>query len=211
MAIAVVALAAHLAVFVYAFRPESRNPGPPVDTDVFVTAEFIGREGASNRVPAPELDLQRVPIEFAPLREIDFDDSGEDELAEVTGATSAPHLARVQRVDPAAFARRARLPPGHAFTVLLRIEVREDGSVSSADLVRTSGDALADTAAIAYALELRWVPGTVSRSPTTMRVNFPVTLVALAPDRSVSPAYTPFLVAQSHLPTAGYQGSSGDE
>ena len=46
------------------------------------------------------------------------------------------------------------------------------------NIVRTSGNAAADAAAIAYALELHWVPGTNGGSPKMMRVNFPVTLVS---------------------------------
>lgn len=91
---------------------------------------------------------------------------------------SAPHVARVQSVDLATFARRLKLPPGVAITVLLRVQVTEEGWVDSADVIRTSGSAEADAAAVDYVQELRWVPGTIDHSPKTQRVMFSVTLAS---------------------------------
>ncbi len=108
-------------------------------------------------------------------------------LAAVVSPASAPRLARVQSVDPGSFARRAHLQPGRPFTVVLRVKVMEDGLVSAADVVRTSDNPAADAAAIGYALELRWVPGTKNQNPETMAVSFPVTLVAPSETSRKSP------------------------
>jgi TonB family protein len=158
------------------FGPQSRNSVREVAASVPLTVEIIGMSGALDKVPAPDLQLESVPVDSAGLQEIDFDDSVQDELSAVTAPVSAPHLARVQSVDPVVFAHRAHLAPGTALTVLLRLEVREDGFVGSADIVRSSGNAVADAAALDYALALRWVPGTNGGSPRTMRVDYPVTL-----------------------------------
>lgn len=178
MATLVAVLAVHATVLMGVFRQQSRDLPREVAAEVLATAEIIGTDGELDKLPAPDLQLENVPVDVEGLQDIDFDDSIRDELAGVIASVSVPHLARVQRVEPATFARRAQLPPGLTLTVLLRIEVRQDGSVGAVDIVRTSGNATADGAAIAYALKLRWVPGTEGHSPKTMRVNFPVTFVS---------------------------------
>lgn len=167
-------IAVHIAILKNVFGLQSGISVHAVDADFSATAEIIVRETGLDEVPAPDLQLQKIPLEFPSLHEIDFDDSVEDELAQIIGPVSTPHLARVQSVALSTFARHAGLPAGVALTVLLRVVVTEDGSTGSADVARTSGNMVADAAAIAYALELRWVPGTIDRMPKTMRVEFPV-------------------------------------
>jgi TonB family protein len=174
-----VVLVVHAVILTGALRPQSRSVASDVEVDALATqAQIVAENRRWDRVPAPDVQLKSVPLEFAGLLKINFDDSVQEELAEVTGPFSAPHLARVQSADPRTFAQRAHLPPRSTVTILLRVEVREDGSVGSADIVRTSGNTAADAAAIAYAQDLRWVPGTNNRIPKTMRVNFQVTLVS---------------------------------
>jgi TonB family protein len=169
-------IAVHAAILAGALLLRYRDMASGVEAITVATAHFVADNEARYQVPAPELTLKTVSLASTSLEEINFADSVQEELAEVTGPFSVPHLARVQSVEPETFARRARLPPGSTLTTLLRIEVTDDGSVSSADIVGTSGNAAADAAAIAYALELRWVPGTSNQIPKTMRVNFSVTL-----------------------------------
>lgn len=182
-AIAGAIVAVHIAALEGIFHLEHNTSGSNSATSeaVFATAEIIQLQDARDKVPAPDLELETPVLDLTAPREIQLDDSIEDELAAIVSAASAPRLARVQTADPLAFARRARLPEGSAVTVLLRVEVTEDGSVSAADVVRTSHNIAADAAAIDYALETRWIPGTVERKPTKMRVSFPVTLAAQSP------------------------------
>jgi TonB family protein len=189
--IAVAVLSLHTAVLKNVFAPHSRDSAGGVEAPVFASAEIIGGDGNLDKVPAPDLQLKGVAVDLASLHEIDFDDSVQDELASVIGSASAPHLARVQSADPAAFARRAQLPPGVALTTLLRVEVTDEGSVRSVDVIRPSGNVQADAAAVDYALELRWVPGTEGRAAKTMRVNFPVTLAAPAHAPAAAPRLDP--------------------
>jgi hypothetical protein len=171
-------LAAHITVLGGIFWIESKE-GPShasASETVFATAEIIELQDARYKVPAPDLELVNPALPVTAPQEIPLDDSLEDELAAVVSPASAPRLARVQSVDPASFARRAHLPPGRPFTVVLRVQVMEDGLVSAVDVIRTSNSAAADSAAIDYALELRWIPGTKGRKPETMAISLPVTL-----------------------------------
>lgn len=176
--IAVSILALHIAALESVFSQESRSPSQSVAETPVTQAQIIKAAEAPDKIPAPDLQLTTVPVDFPGLRQIEFDDSVQDELSAVVGPVSAPHVARVQTVDLATFAGRLELPPGVALTVLLRVEVTEDGWVDSADVIRTSGNPAADAAAIDYAQELRWVPGTIDRLPKTQRVMFSVTLVS---------------------------------
>jgi TonB family protein len=135
-----------------------------------------------DKVPAPDVQLLTVPVDFPGLRQVEFDDSVQDELSAVIAPLSVPHLARVQSVDLAAFERRLKLPQGTALTILLRVEVTEDGWVDSADVVRTSGNVAADAAAIDYVQALRWVPGTIDHVPQRQRVTFSVMLTSAGTD-----------------------------
>jgi TonB family protein len=185
-AIAGAVLAIHAGVLGGILRTESRKApaGAATSETVFATAEIIQLQQARDRLAVPDLQLITPVLSLAAVQEVRFDDSIEDELAAVISRVSAPRLARVQSVGSALFARRAHLLPGHAVTVVLRVEVMEDGLVDAADVARSSGDIAADTAAIDYALELRWIPGTIDHKPRTMRVNFPITLaISAAPSQ----------------------------
>jgi len=114
MATLVAVLAVHATVLMGVFRQQSRNLPREVAAEVLATAEIIGTDGELDKVPAPDLQLENVPVDVEGLQDIDFDDSIRDELAGVIASVSAPHLARAQRVEPATFARRAQLPPGVA-------------------------------------------------------------------------------------------------
>jgi TonB family protein len=127
-------------------------------------------------VPAPQVRLEEPPPLEPALRQIQFGDSVEDELAGITGSASAPRLSRFQTADVGAYARRAHVNEGRAVTVVLVVNVLEDGSTGSADISRSSGNATVDAAAVDYALELRWIPGTRNQQPLAMRVLLPVVL-----------------------------------
>jgi hypothetical protein len=201
-AIAGAILAAHMTALGGIFWIESREVSSDASTSetVFATAEIIQLQDARYKVPAPDLLLVKPALPVTAPLEIPLDESIEDELAAVVSPASAPRLARVQSVDPASFARRAHLPPGRPFTVVLRVQIMEDGLVSAVDVIRTSDNAAADAAAIDYALELRWIPGTSDRKPKATRVSFPITLVY--PEAPSNP---------HHNPTLGTTSSSNDD
>jgi len=157
---------------------EAAGNGAP---EFLAIAQIIVQAPHWDKVPLPQVDFDTVPVDTDALKLVQFDDAGEDPLAGVIGPASAPRLARFQYVDVRDFAQRAGVRPGHPVTVVLSVQVTPDGAANSVDVVRSSGSATADAAAIDYALSLRWIPGTVDRNPRAMRVMLPVTLAAPPP------------------------------
>jgi TonB family protein len=167
-------LLAHLLVVGLAVSGNSSRSTerPPV----FVTfGQIFVQSESPDRVPLPLLTLDAVNVD-SQLSQIQFDDSIEEDLGAVIGSVSAPRLSRYQSVDLSVYARRAEVLPSHPVTVILAVSVLEDGRAGSVDVSRSSGNAAADAAAVDYALELRWIPGTRDRIPRAMRILLPVTL-----------------------------------
>ncbi len=144
--------------------------------EFIATAQIIVQAAEWDKVPLPEVRLDSVPVDVNAPRLVQFDGSDQDELAGIIAPASAPRLARFQSADVTDFARRAGVLPGHPVTVVLTVEVGIGGRADAVDIVRGSGRAAVDAAAVDYALSLRWIPGTVARDPRLMRVRVPVTL-----------------------------------
>lgn len=154
--------------------PERLPTNPPSRSFVTVAQIFV-ESPQWNKVPAPVIDLDGAPIDLNALKLVHFEDSEQDSPAGVIGPASAPRLRRFQSVDVQDSARCARITRGHPITVVLTVRVGVDGDSESVDIVRSSGVATADEAAIDYALSLRWIPGTVNRNARAMSVQLPVT------------------------------------
>jgi TonB family protein len=148
-------------------------PAPPS----FVTsAQIIVQSNEWDRVPVQQVSLETLPVPEPSLTQVQFTNSIEDELSGVTGPASAPRLSHFQTADVTTYARRAHVRAGHPITVVLIVTVLEDGRAGSVDVRRSSGNANIDAAAVDYALELRWIPGTRGQQPLPMRVLLPVVL-----------------------------------
>ncbi len=86
------------------------------------------------------------------------------------------------RIDPslalttAPFVSRAQLLPGEVVTIMLLLQIGADGAVISAEIVRSNGGDAANVAAIDYARETRWIPGTVDGEPRAMQASLTVIL-----------------------------------
>ena len=176
--IAAAIVAAHVAIVtlgLHALLPTSVTRGD-VGGEFFATAQIIVQSQMWDKVPVPEVTLDSPVIEDSSLKVVQFDDSVDDELAGVIAPASAPRLSAFQTVGVSAYARRARILPGRPVTVVLVISVREDGRAGSVDVSRSSGNSVIDAAAVDYALELQWIPGTRDHTPEVMRVTLPVTL-----------------------------------
>jgi hypothetical protein len=158
-----------------------RQPGPAsVSPEFYAVAQIIVQSPQWDKVPAPDVEMESVPVDVNGPRLVQFDDSEDDPLSGVIGPASAPRLSRFQSVDVGDFARRAAIMPGHPLTVVLSVQVSAEGGASAVDVVRSCGLTAGDRSAIDYALLLRWIPGTVDRVARAMRVILPVTLVAPA-------------------------------
>ena len=143
----------------------------------FVTVvQIIVQSDAWDRVPVPDIALEQPSVPELTLETVRFADSLEDELAGISGPASAPRLSRFQIADVSVYVRRAHVRAGRPATVVLIVNVLEDGRSGSVDVRRRSGDSAVDAAAVDYALELRWIPGTKNQQPQAMRVLLPVTL-----------------------------------
>jgi len=143
-----------------------------------VTTGFVmERAQADDVVPIAEAALAIPRAHLSSLQVVRFESTDWGDVSDVVSRASAPQLSRFQPVDPAAFARRAGLPPGQSASTVLTVEVLVDGRTGTVEISRGSGDAAVDRAALAYALLLRWIPGTRDRRAQAMRVSLPVTLV----------------------------------
>jgi hypothetical protein len=149
-----------------------------VPAEFYAVAQIIVQSSTWDKVPAPEVEMESVPVDVNGPRLVQFDDSEDEQLSGVIGPASAPRLSRFQSVDVGDFARRAAVMSGHPLTVVLSVQVSAEGGASAVDVVRSCGLPAADRSAIDYALLLRWIPGTVDRVARSMRVILPVTLVA---------------------------------
>ena len=88
----------------------------------------------------------------------------------------APRIDPDLSVDIAPYTTRAQLLPGVIATILLRLEIAPDGSVMSAEIVRSNGGDAANAAAIEYAHATRWTPGTIGGEPSAMQASLTVIL-----------------------------------
>jgi len=180
--IAALVVIVHVIVLGFLAHFETPRQHSRVNAPVFIaSAQIIVQSPQWDKVPAPEVDLNDVPVDLNALKLVQFDDSDQDALSGIVGPASAPRLSRFQSVDVQDFARRAGIAPQHPVTVVLSVQVGEDGGASEVNIVRSSGLAAADAAAIDYALALRWIPGTVDRNARAMRITLPVTLAAPLP------------------------------
>ena len=141
-----------------------------------MSARILVQSPDWDTVPFPEVDLQPMTVSSDALQLVHFDEDSDDWLSSLTGSSSAPRLRRIQSVDIRQYAQRAQLGSRRFVTVVLSLEVRPDGTVRAANVIRTCGDARTDAIAMDYARRLNWFPGTVDQQPQTMRIVFPVTL-----------------------------------
>jgi TonB family protein len=178
--IAITVAIAHIAVLVMLTRQPTHLPSdlkPESQVPVVTTGFVIEETRAHEVIPVPEVSLAEPKISPNVLQAVQWISDDWGDISGVTAAASAPELSRFQPVDPAVFARRARLQAGESVSVVVTVEVLADGRSGAVELTRESANPVANQAALAYARELRWTPGTRDHHAETMRVSIPVTLV----------------------------------
>jgi hypothetical protein len=81
----------------------------------------------------------------------------------------------------AALVKTTSLAVGRTVTIVLRLEVRVDGSVGKvlADEGSVSPKLMAE--AIAHARKMRWIPATILGTPTTLIIRYPLVLIGAQP------------------------------
>ena len=80
------------------------------------------------------------------------------------------------RLDVASYSERAGLPAGVVATVILKLEIGPDGSVMSAEVVRSNAAESVNEAALDYAKATQWTPGRVDGEPRAMEASLTVIL-----------------------------------
>jgi hypothetical protein len=88
----------------------------------------------------------------------------------------APRIDPSFSVDIASYSARANLSPGVIATILMLLEISPDGSVVSAQIIRSSAGDAANAAAMQYAQATRWMPGKVDGEPRVMQASLTVIL-----------------------------------
>ena len=146
---------------------------PPVVMTGFIIEELP----ILDTVEIPEAFFERPNVQLQTITQVQFESDEWGDISQVVAPSSAPQLSRFQPVDPASFARRAGLTPGQVASVLLTVEVLPNGRTGTVEVLRGFGDAMVDAAAVAYARQLRWTPGTQNHHARPMRINLPVVLV----------------------------------
>jgi TonB family protein len=143
-----------------------------------ITAYLIEQSPEMDAVPLPEVKLERPKYRAKDLTEIRFEDTDQGDVGSVVATASAPRLTEscARACDPSRFAESAGLSAGQSVTVVLVVQVQQDGSTGTTEVIRSSGNAAIDAAAVQYALTLRWVPGTRNRQATSIRIRLPITL-----------------------------------
>ena len=131
-------------------------------------AEIIGAQ--STVTPAPtspapvalpiELSLPSLPVETQVQ----------------TAAIDAPKIDPAAAIDAAPYEARAELAPGTVATVILLLEIAPDGSVLSAQVVRSNSGDAANAAALDYARATRWTAGLIDGEPRAMQASLTVIL-----------------------------------
>lgn len=145
------------------FEVQKARPEP-----VIMVADIISYETqALTVVPTSSLDTD-LPIE------IDAPALAPDAIP--TEQTESPRIDPDFQVSSAPFVSRAQLSAGEVATIILMLQIAADGSVISAEIVRSSGGEAASAAAIDYAKATRWIPGSIDGEPQAMQASLTVIL-----------------------------------
>ncbi len=133
-----------------------------------ITAELI----AVIRNEAPEAGIQLLPVEQA----IQLEMPELPVAAEPETSIDEPRIDPILSADIAPYSARADLTPGLIATILLLLDISPDGSVTSAQVIRSNAGDAANAAAIQYAHATHWMPGKVGGEPRAMQASLTVIL-----------------------------------
>jgi TonB family protein len=121
---------------------------------------------------APTSGVQFVPT--APTIQLDIPEL--PIMSEPEMAIDAPRIDATLAVDIRPYSARAELQSGIIATILLLLEISPEGSVLSAQIVRSNASDAANAAAIEYAHATHWMPGKIAGEPRAMQASLTVIL-----------------------------------
>jgi TonB family protein len=173
---AVVILVHTIAIACLNLTVGSKRLGAPQSNIVETQAHIIVQHAQRDLIPVPEIRVRLVEPNLRSIQMVRFVEPVDSGISGVIASTSSPQLKMMQTVEAETYAQLAGVLPGQVETVLLVIEIFPDGSVGAVSVRQGSGNATVDLAAIQYAKQLRWTPGTIDHRAHVMRIVFPVTL-----------------------------------
>jgi TonB family protein len=160
--------AAHVVVVLLGMRASSQihSSEEPVQP---MSAEIIAPQAASLLSLNPDL----APAEIAVTLEMP---NLSAELESAEPSLQPPMIDPDMRLDVSSYSARAALPAGAVATVILLLGIGPDGSVTSAEVIRSNAADAANEAAIDYAKSTQWKPGRVDGEPRAMQASLTVIL-----------------------------------
>ena len=179
-ALVLLAHACAILLFTRADRWQIHTAGPEASMSVVEIVTLRGgtliRPPAVSAVKVMRLatPLLRLPALAELVPEVPSPPAG----AHTTGAITPPHPAEGAQPDPRPFAERAGVPAGAGATIVLRVEVRGDGTVGRVAVDVSSGHRRRDLQAVAYARAMRWIGGSKDGRPAVLWVRYGVRLDA---------------------------------
>lgn len=127
-------------------------------------------------LPLPIVHFQTPEVDTSIATGIVFTDPDAGKVPGVVGPRSVPYPVATDEQSRDFYSKRAGLRPGDVRTVVLSVQVLADGSVGDVAVAATSGDAGADQQAMAYVRTVTWMPGSIDRQASDMRIRYVVTL-----------------------------------
>lgn len=172
--LAAVVIALHFAAIQVFSAGETRQrpaPAPALVTTAFVIPALDDAGVVSRSITLSSPRLIRPTVHIDPPHVQITEDSSSSRIPLFTMAR--PDASESSR-DP--LVETASLGAGKTVTIVLRIEVRPDGSVGkvSAEDGSIAPELLAE--AIAHARKMRWIPATALGAPTVIVIRYPVVM-----------------------------------
>lgn len=155
-------------------QPHARNASK--SDGLRIEVSFINSDSANPPAPAPMLAMETPMIDL-PLPE---QPPIEVEAHAGMRGIEPPRVDPTSTLDLESYSARISLPQGQIATVVVLVDVAEDGRVTHALVVRSTGSAAANAAALEYARGLNWIPGRIAGEPRPMQASLTVTLGAAA-------------------------------
>jgi hypothetical protein len=144
---------------------QTRSPQMPAEPMVAEIISLIKSE-------APTYGVQFVPTD----QTIQLDIPELPIMSEPEMTIDAPRIDATLTVDIRPYSERAELQSGIIATILLLLEISPEGSVLSAQIVRSNASDAANAAAIEYAHATHWMPGKIGGEPRAMQASLTVIL-----------------------------------
>jgi TonB family protein len=171
----VAVLAAHIVGVLFLVHSTRAAPAGVSDTwvNAFILPTIRDRVG---RAP-PDLPLRAIQLELHPADlHIELPQPDVDLERNNAAASAAPTLTGLTYTDMSPYVREAALRPGQGVTVVLRVEVLEDGTAGRIEVATSGGSPQIDQAAIHYARTRHWNAARVNGLAHALWIRFGVRL-----------------------------------